>query len=122
MDPWHGSGRDVLNLRLLDWQDSTRPRSEVATENAAGILDHAPAVKVTFTEVRRDHFLLNLTDPVFAHLTCRPGYGIPPAAPGPPRPANRVLNEERLVDAVRGRNRNAQFAAEGVTPVSSRYT
>jgi hypothetical protein len=64
--PWHGNGRYVLNLQLLDWQNHNIPSSRIITVNVVGILESIPTMRSRFIELYRDHFGLNLTAPVFA--------------------------------------------------------
>ncbi len=71
--PWHGNGRYILNLQLLDWQNSNIPSSRVLTVNVAGIAENVPAMKSRFIALYRDHFGLNLTDPVFARYNAPDG-------------------------------------------------
>lgn len=67
--PWHGNGRYVLNLQLLDWQNSTIPSSQVLVVNVIGIPENVPNVRSRFIELYRDNFGLNLTAPAFAHYS-----------------------------------------------------
>ncbi len=64
--PWHGNGRYVLNLQLLDGQNRNIPSSQVIIVNVAGISENVPTMKSRFIELYKDHFGLNLTAPVFA--------------------------------------------------------
>jgi len=64
--PWHGNGRYVLNLQLLDWQNITIPSSQMITVNVTGIPENVPTMKSRFIGLYRDHFGLNLTAPGFA--------------------------------------------------------
>lgn len=64
--PWHGNGRYVLNLQLLDWQNRTAPSSRVITVDVVGIPEDAPTLKSRFIELYRERFNLNLAAPVFA--------------------------------------------------------
>lgn len=63
--PWHGNGRYVLNLQLLDRQNNTVPSSQVITVNVVGIPENVPTMKSMFIELYRDRFGLDLTTPVF---------------------------------------------------------
>jgi hypothetical protein len=64
--PWHGNGRYVLNLQLLDWQNNRIPSSHAITVNVAGIPENTQTVKSRFIQLYREHFGLNLTSPTFA--------------------------------------------------------
>jgi hypothetical protein len=66
--PWHGNGRYVLNLQLLDWDNSTIPSSQVITVNVTGLPENTFTVKSRFIELYQDHFGINLTAPVFARF------------------------------------------------------
>lgn len=66
--PWHGNGRYVLNLQLLDWQNNTLPSSQVITANVVGLPEDAPTVKSRFIDLYRNRFGLNLTAPTFARF------------------------------------------------------
>ncbi|MBL8080570.1 MAG: hypothetical protein JNM55_21545 [Anaerolineales bacterium] len=66
--PWHGNGNYVLNLQLLDWDNSSIPSSQVITVNVTGIPENAPTVKSKFIELYRERFGLNLVAPIFARF------------------------------------------------------
>ncbi len=74
--PWHGNGRYVLNLQLLDWRNGNIPSSHVITVNVTGIPEGVPNVKSRFIQLYQDHFGLTLTSPAFAHYNAPdPGNG-----------------------------------------------
>lgn len=64
--PWHGNGRYVLNLQLLDRENATIPSAETLVVTIAGIPDNAPTIKSKFTQLYQEQFGLLLQDPVFA--------------------------------------------------------
>lgn len=72
--PWHGNGRYVLNLQLLDGQNGTIPSSQVITVTVTGIPENTPTMRSRFIELYRERFELNLTDPAFARYNAPSRY------------------------------------------------